>query len=168
MSPEEHLAAALAGLGYRDDPEMVETPRLVAGLLREFVPRAEAPALSVLPTRSHDLVVLQDLPFHSLCAHHLLPFFGTATVAFRPDGQITGLGALVRLVDHLSRRPQLQERLASEIANALLVLQPAAIGVRLVARQMCVEMRGARAPGTFTVLARRGDADADLDAALRG
>lgn len=167
MTPAEHLSLALAGLGLGDDPEMVRTPELVAGLLAEFRPAPLQP-LDLLATGSHDLLVMRDLPFHSLCAHHLLPFFGTVNLAIRPDGRITGLGALTRMVGALARRPQLQERLAAELADALVsALEPRAVGVRLVARQMCVEMRGARVPASFEVTALRGEADAALEAALR-
>lgn len=168
MSPEEHLAAALAGLGFTGDPEMLRTPALVSALLTEFLPGRPLPALDPLPTASHDLIVLRDLPFHSLCAHHLLPFFGTATLALRPSGQVAGLGALARVVETLARQPQLQERLADQIATALMDgLKPTAVGVRLVARHMCVEMRGARLPASIEVTALRGEPDEDLRAALR-
>ena len=167
MTPAEHLAQALAGLGLGDDPEMGRTPELVAALLAEFRPAPLAP-LELLATGSHDLLVMRDLPFHSLCAHHLLPFFGTAHLAIRPDGRITGLGALTRMVEALARRPQLQERLAAELADALVsALEPRSVGVRLVARQMCVEMRGARVAASFEVIALRGEPDAALEAALR-
>lgn len=167
MRPEDHLDAALRGLGFSGDPEMSRTPELVAGLLAEFLPRP-LPPIEALETASHDLVVMRDLPFHSLCAHHLLPFFGTVTLAYRPNGRITGLGSLARLVECLARRPQLQERLAAGLAEALLEsLGPSAVGVRVQARQLCVEMRGARVPATFEVVACRGQHDAALEAELR-
>ncbi len=168
MQPAQHLALALEGLGFVGDPEMARTPELVAALLAEFRP-GPLPSLERLPSASHDLLVLRDLPFHSLCAHHLLPFFGTATLALRPRGQITGLGGLARLVDALARRPQIQERLAAQLADALMeALQPSAVGVRLVARQMCVEMRGPRVAPTFEVTALRGASDPSLEQTLRG
>lgn len=167
MNPSQHLALALSGLGLDGDPEMARTPELVSELLASFRP-GPLPALEPLACQSHDLLVVRDLPFYSLCAHHLLPFFGTATLALRPEGQITGLGALARLVHALARRPQLQERLAAQIADALLDgLQPSAVGVRLVARQMCVEMRGVRVPASFEITALRGGADPALEQALR-
>lgn len=169
LSPEQHLRAALEALGFQGDPEMARTPALVAAMLAEFLPGRALPPLEALPTASRDLVVLRDLPFHSLCAHHLLPFFGTATLALRPDGRVTGLGALARTVEGLSRQPQLQERLASQIADAVMQgLAPRAVGVRLVARHMCVEMRGARVPASVEVVAVRGVPDDALSAALRG
>lgn len=168
MTPEQHLALALEGLGFNGDPEMARTPALVAGLLAEFQPRTPPP-LEVLASESHDLLTMRDLPFHSLCAHHLLPFFGTVNLVIRPAGRITGLGALARTVDVLARRPQLQERLAAQIADTVLeALRPRAVGVRVIARQMCVEMRGARAPATFEVSALRGQEDPAVERALRG
>lgn len=168
MTPEEHIKAALLGLGFDADPEMQRTPEQVSGFLREFLPTTPLPVLEPLPTGSRDLLVLRDIPFHSLCAHHLLPFFGTATLAYLPDGRICGLGGLARLVDALARRPQLQERLAAQIANEILAgLQPRGVAVRLRARHMCMEMRGARSRADVECTATRGDAGDSLIDALR-
>ncbi len=166
QSPVDHLRAAFAALGMDVDPEMAETPERVAELLAGFAP-APPPELSILPTSSGDLITCEGLPFHSLCAHHLLPFFGTCAIALRPAGRIAGLGGYPRLVAALARRPQLQERLAAQIAETLMAqLEPASVGVKLVARQLCVEMRGARSAGNFTIRAFRGGDDAALRAAL--
>lgn len=162
-----HLAAALAALSFPDDPEMARTPQLVADFLAELRPRP-VPAVLALATDSRDLVVLRDLPYHSICAHHLLPFFGTATIAYRPDGRIGGLGWFPRLLDTLSRRPQIQERLAEQLADAVVAgLGPTSVGVHIVARQLCVEMRGARSAGSYEVTVIRGAPDPDLHASLR-
>lgn len=167
MTAEAHLAAALQALGFQGDPEMARTPELLAGWLREFLP-GPLPALEALATTSEDLVVLRRVPFHALCAHHLLPFFGEATVAWRPSGRICGLGAVARLVEALARQPQLEERLAAQIADALVRdLSPSAVGVRLEARQLCLELRGARVPAICEVTALRGAPDAALLAALQ-
>lgn len=161
-----HLAAALRALGFPDDVELERTPELVAGFLAELRP-GPLPPVSPLPTRSRDLLVVRDLPFHSICAHHLLPFFGTVDIAVRPDGAIAGLGWFPRLVDALARQPQLQERLAAQLADAIQdAMAPATLRVRIRARQLCVEMRGARSPATFEVQVRRGGEDPDLDRAL--
>ena len=168
MTPEEHLAAALAGLGFTGDPEMSRTPELVAALLRELLPQP-VPTFEPLVTGSTDLIILRDLPFHSLCAHHLLPFFGTATLAYRPAGRIAGLGSLARVLESLSRRPQLQERLAATLADTLLTaLAATTVGVHLRARHLCLEMRGARVSANVEVTAIRGIQDAALEASLLG
>ena len=166
MTPEAHIAAALAALGFPDDPEMARTPELVAEFLREFIPQ-RPPITSTLPTTSTDPVVIAKLPYHSLCAHHLLPFFGECTIVYRPAGQLVGLGWFPRLLRCFARRPQIQERLCSSLADAVMAtIAPAAVGVRLSARQMCVEMRGACSPGHYEVHAWRGDPDPALQQLL--
>lgn len=163
----EALATALRALGLEGDPEMVGTPQAVAELLAGFRP-GPLPTCRPLPTRSQELIVLRELPFHSLCAHHLLPFFGQATIAYLPQDRIAGLGWFPRLLDALARRPQLQERLAAQVGEAIVeALEPRAVGVRLVARQMCVEMRGARSGGQFEVIWQSPGADERISRALR-
>ena len=165
---EEHLASALVDLGFSGDPEMASTPERVAAFLRSFQATEPLPPAELLPTRSADLLVIRDLPYYSLCAHHLLPFFGRCTIAVRPAGEITGFGWFPRVLQHFARQPQLQERLAQQVAEAVHgQLGAHAVGVRLSARQMCVEMRGARSSGEFELTARRGSPDAELDHALR-
>ena len=157
MKGSDHIRAALEALGFPDDPEMTHTHEQVATFLNEFTSKDPLPAPQVLPTNSDDLLVVRDLPYHSLCAHHLLPFFGQCTIVLRPKGKVVGLGWFPRLLAHLARRPQLQERLANQLAEEMMrILEPTAVVVRLTARQMCVEMRGARSPGTVEVIAERG------------
>jgi GTP cyclohydrolase I len=161
------LAAALEALGFTDDPEMEATAERVAQFLGEF--RAQSiPTTTPLSTRSDNPVVIRDLQYHSLCAHHLLPFFGTCTIAYRPAGAIAGLGWFPRLVATLARRPQLQERLVEQIAEAVFqTLQPQSVAVYMNARQMCVEMRGARSQGQFEVTATAGLPDPEMAALVR-
>ncbi|MFT4975247.1 MAG: GTP cyclohydrolase I [Myxococcota bacterium] len=167
MSPEEHLAAALAGLGFQGDVEMAGTPARVAEMLGHFVPGAPPPPVTPLPTRSDDVVVIRRLPYHSLCAHHLLPFFGECTIVYKPRGAIAGLGWFPRLLGHLAAQPQLQERLCAQLADEIeAALSPEAVGVRLTARQLCVEMRGPRSTGTFETHTWRGRQDAELSRLL--
>jgi len=161
-----HLARALDALGFPPDPEMARTPLQVAQLLSELRP-GPLPTTTPLPTQGNDLVVMRDLPFSSICAHHLLPFFGTCTIAYRPAGRIAGLGWFPRLVDALSRQPQLQERLADQLAQAITdALAPHSVGVHLAARQLCVELRGPRRSASFEVTALRGADDPALAQAL--
>lgn len=161
------LAAALDALGFTDDPEMEATAERMVEFLQEF--RAQpVPTTTPLSTRSDNPVVIRDLQYHSLCAHHLLPFFGTCTIAYRPAGAIAGLGWFPRLVESLARRPQLQERLVEQIADAVFEsLHPHSVAVYMNARQMCVEMRGAKAQGMFEVTATAGVPDPDLAALVR-
>ena len=152
-----HLRAFLQSVGFTGDPELEKTPELVADFLADFVPASEEHEICTLPTPSSDPVILRDLPFYSLCAHHLLPFFGTATLAYLPAGRIAGLGSLVRALHFFSRRPQLQERLTAQVADHIQSqLSASAVLVRLEARQMCMEMRGTRSTGTVITTASRG------------
>lgn len=98
-------------------------------------------------------VIVKDIPFQSMCEHHLLPVRGKAAVAYLPaEGRLTGLSKLARLVEGYARRPQLQERLTDQIVNALVeVLRPRAVLVVLEAEHMCMTLRGVRAPGSLTV-----------------
>ena len=100
------------------------------------------------------MVMVRDIPLYSLCEHHLLPFHGHAHVAYIPnaDGRITGLSKLARLVDGFAKRPQVQERLTTQIADALMErLQPRGAFVMIEAEHLCMSMRGVRKPGSLTV-----------------
>ncbi|MBK9646505.1 MAG: GTP cyclohydrolase I [Deltaproteobacteria bacterium] len=144
---EAHLAAALRALGFVGDPELGESPARLADWLSEFTPGAPLSPLSLFDAPGQDLVCLRGLPFYSICAHHLLPFFGEATVAYVPGAKVAGLGSVPRLLRELARRPQLQERLGAQLAEALLNEAGAvAVGVRL--RRQMVELVGPRARGS--------------------
>ena len=149
---EAYLRAA--GVDPDVDPEMQGTPRRFTQLLQEwFVPGGDPPKLNPVPTKpgDGDIVMIRDLPFHSLCAHHIVPFFGTIGIAFEPDQTLVGFGGVNRLIQFLARRPQLQERLVAEIADRLVEeLQPKGVVVVSVARQMCMELNGTPS-GTRTV-----------------
>lgn len=140
------VARALAELssGYGEDPAAL----LSAGL-------AEAP--------ERQLVVVRDITFHSLCEHHLLPFFGWAAIAYLPDGRLAGLSKLARVVDAHARRLQVQERLTEEVATTLeRGLRPRGLAVALTAEHLCMSMRGAARPGHRTVtVATRGELASD-------
>ncbi len=98
----------------------------------------------------HDeMVILKDIPFYSVCEHHFMPFHGVAAVGYIPDGRVVGLSKLARLVDGYARRPQLQERLTSQIADALMdVLEPDGVAVVMEAEHLCMTQRGVRKPGS--------------------
>ena len=104
--------------------------------------------------RHDEMVMVKDIPVYSMCEHHLLPWHGLAHVAYIPnaDGRITGLSKLARLVEGYARRPQVQERLTGQVADAIeATLSPAAVLVVVEAEHLCMSMRGVRKPGTVTV-----------------
>ena len=142
-----------------EDPQregLRDTPRRVAEMYRElFSGLNEDPAehLNVDFTENYDeMVVLRDIPFHSMCEHHLLPFVGKAHVAYLPRGKVVGLSKLARIVESFARRPQLQERLTSQIADLLMTrLDARGVGVILEATHTCMTIRGVRKPGAVMV-----------------
>ncbi len=164
---EELFQAWLDELGLVGDPEMAQTASRFTEMFSEFVPTSEQALIDsftlVPATASSTPVAVRSMPFHSFCAHHLVPFFGHASVAYLPGEKLAGFGSIAKVVQHFAKRPQLQERLADQVATVLWdVLQPRGLVVRLVARQMCMEMRGARVHGEVEVLAERGAVDAHL------
>jgi GTP cyclohydrolase IA len=137
---------------------LLDTPRRVASMYEElFSGLHDDPTrhLEVTFAAEHDeMVMVRDIPFASLCEHHLVPFLGRAHVAYIPaeDGRITGLSKLARLVDGFARRLQVQERMTTEIADAIeSVLQPRGVLVVIEAEHLCMSMRGVKKPGTTTI-----------------
>ena len=172
-SAAPHLEAALKALGVAaEGPHLAGTPERVAELWSQLfagLDPAHAPDLAAFPNPSPGagMVLAARLPFHSMCAHHLLPFFGRASIAYLPGASIIGLGALPRLVDHHARRPTLQEDIAAGVADALdQALAPRGVAVHLSGRHLCMEMRGARKRARVETALWRG-AFAD-DPLLRG
>ena len=144
-----------------EDPDrdgLVRTPARVAEMYAEVLSGLhEDPAahLAVTFEANHDeMVMVKDIPIYSLCEHHLVPFHGQAHVAYIPgkDGRITGLSKLARLCDGYARRPQVQERLTTQVADALVdALEPRGVLVVMEAEHLCMGMRGVRKPGSITV-----------------
>jgi len=159
----ERVRAAVSEIliAIGEDPErdgLVATPERVASMYEElFSGLQDDPArhLEVTFAAEHDeMVMVRDIPFASLCEHHLVPFLGKAHVAYIPaeDGRITGLSKLARLVDGFARRLQVQERMTTQIADAIAsVLSPRGVLVVIEAEHLCMSMRGVKKPGTVTV-----------------
>jgi GTP cyclohydrolase I len=134
-------------------PDLQGTPRRVAASLSELVTPAEF-AATTFPNEEHydELVIVRDIPFHTLCMHHLLPFHGQAHVAYLPGERILGISKLARVVENFARDLQLQERMTVQIADWLeYELKPLGVGVVLSAEHTCMTMRGVLKPGARTV-----------------
>ncbi|MHB1855383.1 MAG: GTP cyclohydrolase I FolE [Acidimicrobiales bacterium] len=156
---EKAVRQLLEAIGEDPDRDgLRDTPARVARMYAEiFAGLHSDPAdhLSVTFEADHDeIVMVRDIPFYSLCEHHLVPFIGRAHVAYIPnaDGRITGLSKLARVVEGFCQRPQVQERLTTQIADALVArLEPRGVLVVLQAEHLCMSMRGVRKPGTLTI-----------------
>ncbi|MDI9414868.1 MAG: GTP cyclohydrolase I FolE [Bacillota bacterium] len=143
-----------------EDPEregLRDTPLRIARMFQEIFsgleqdPRKEL--TSVFNEDYEEMVIIKDIPFYSMCEHHLLPFHGKAHVAYLPKGgRVVGLSKLARVVEILARRPQLQERLTSEVADMVFQeLKPHGVVVVVEAEHLCMSMRGINKPGSYTV-----------------
>lgn len=133
-----------------------DTPRRVADMYAEvFAGLLQDPSdvLRVGFEEGHqEMVIVKDIPFYSMCEHHFLPFHGVAHVGYIPNGRVVGLSKLARATEILARRPQLQERMTSQLADAIMTtLEPAGVGVVIRAEHLCLEMRGIKKPGSVTV-----------------
>lgn len=138
------------------DPNLRDTPRRFAKMYLEIFQGLEVknePDITVFPNEDgfDSMVAMTDITFYSMCAHHLLPFWGRAHVAYIPTDQIVGLSKLARMVEYYARRPQIQERMTQQIAEYLeKELSPLGAMVVVDARHLCMEMRGVEKPGTWT------------------
>lgn len=156
---EAAIRELLIGIGENPDREgLAQTPARVAKSYAEIFGGLHQTALDVLTTTfslGHDeLVVVRDIPIYSTCEHHLLPFHGVGHVGYIPgeDGKITGLSKIARLVDMYSRRPQVQERLTTQIADAMTdILGARGVIVVIECEHLCMSMRGIRKPGSTTL-----------------
>lgn len=142
-----------------EDPEregLKETPQRVARMYEEVFQGLENSPEKFLKIfndeHNEEMVVVRDIPMYSMCEHHLLPFVGKAHIVYIPkDGKVIGLSKLARIVDNFARRPQIQERLTSQIADFLMEkLDPLGVAVVIEAEHLCMTMRGARAAGAKT------------------
>lgn len=150
-----------------------DTPKRVAKAMQHWFGGYNADIAGILSTQFQDggegydeMVVVKDIPFYSKCEHHMADIFGTATVAYIPNGRVVGLSKISRVVDAFARRLQVQERLTKQIADALVEhLQPKGVGVVIRARHMCMESRGICQQGHYTITsALRGVLKDEADA----
>ncbi|HET8944206.1 MAG TPA: GTP cyclohydrolase I FolE [Dehalococcoidia bacterium] len=158
---QERIKAAvseiIAAIGENPTREgLLETPRRIAQMYADLFSGLYEDPRGVLATgfeEAHkEMVVLKNIPFYSLCEHHFLPFHGQAHVGYVPEGRIVGVSKIARAIDILARRPQMQERLTSQIADAIMDgLQPDGAAVVIEAEHLCLSMRGAQKPGTVMV-----------------
>jgi GTP cyclohydrolase IA len=157
-----------------EDPNregLIDTPKRVAKMYAEvFAGLREDPKQhfqTVFSEEHEELVLVKDIPFYSMCEHHLVPFFGVAHVAYIPrEGKVTGLSKLARAVEAVARRPQLQERITATVADSIVeALEPHGVMVVVEAEHMCMTMRGVKKPGAKTVTtAVRGVFETDANA----
>ena len=166
---ERAIRDILEAIGEDPDREgLIDTPKRMARMYEEIfsgVNQDESMHLETVFQEAHEeLVLVKDIPFYSVCEHHLVPFFGRAHVAYIPKGgRLTGLSKLARVVETVAKRPQLQERLTSAIADAIVnKLDPTGVLVVVEAEHMCMTMRGVKKPGSQTITsAVRGNFKAD-------
>jgi GTP cyclohydrolase I len=155
---EEAVKMILEAVGEDPDREgLLDTPKRVARMYEEIFSGLHQDPKQYFETifgeEHEEMVLVKDITFHSVCEHHLVPFYGKAHVAYIPkNGKVTGLSKLARAVEAISKRPQLQERITSTIANSIMEsLEPHGVMVVVEAEHMCMTMRGVKKPGAQTV-----------------
>ncbi|MBN7771767.1 GTP cyclohydrolase I FolE [Clostridium aminobutyricum] len=156
---EKAVREILLAIGEDPDREgLQDTPKRLAKMYEEiFSGLHEDPAKDLeiyfQEEKYEELVLVKDIPFYSMCEHHLVPFFGKAHVAYLPkDGKLTGLSKLARVVETIAKRPQLQERITATVADTIMKkLEPYGVIVVIEAEHMCMTMRGVKKPGSKTI-----------------
>ncbi len=154
---EQGIRLLLEGIG--EDPEregLIETPERVARMYEEIYAgigqEPDGLLSKTFACDSREMVLEKDITFYSMCEHHLMPFYGKAHVAYLPNGRVVGLSKLARTVELYAKRPQIQERMTGQIADALMrELTPRGAMVVLEAEHLCMSMRGVRKPGSKTI-----------------
>jgi len=154
---EQGIRLILEGIG--EDPAregLLETPQRISRMYEEVYGGLNEDAAEHLKktftAENSEMVIGEDIVFYSTCEHHLLPFYGKAHIAYVPDGKVVGLSKLARTVEVFARRPQIQEQLTAQIADALMEhLEPRGAMVMIEAEHMCMTMRGIKKPGSKTV-----------------
>lgn len=145
-----HILLEELGLDPDNDQHLKGTPKRYSKWLHEFLD-FEPFNFTTFEDKTQDMITVRDIPFYSLCAHHMLPFFGKAHVAYVPDGKLCGLSKLARAVDQCTHALGVQETLTSHIADLIEIeLEPLGVGVILEGEHLCMTMRGIRKPGALT------------------
>lgn len=154
----EGVKLILEGIGENTEREgLLETPERIARMYEEIFSGMNEDVSVHLQKRFHvednQMIMEKNIPFYSMCEHHLLPFFGKVHIAYVPDGEVLGLSKLARCVEVFAKRPQLQERMTAQIADAIMnELHPKGVMVMVEADEhMCMTMRGVKKPGSKTV-----------------
>lgn len=160
---EKAVTLLLEGIGEDVHREgLIETPNRIARMYEEIfggmTEDAKKHLEKTFSVSNNEMVVEKDIVFYSMCEHHLLPFYGKAHVAYIPNGKVVGLSKLARTVEVYARRPQIQEQMTGQIADAIMeYLSPQGVMVMIEAEHMCMTMRGIKKPGSQTVtMATRG------------
>jgi len=180
---EAAVTSIIKAIGENPEREgLVDTPKRIAEMYAElFMGLGKNPKeeLTVGFEEGHrEMVIVRDIPFYSMCEHHLLPFYGVAHVGYIPnvDGRVVGLSKLARVVEIVASRPQLQERMTTEIADAIVAgLKPDGVGVIIQAEHLCMIMRGIKKPGSAIVTSalrgtfrRRAETRAEFFSLIQG
>ena len=154
---EKAIALLLEGIGEDVNREgLLDTPQRVARMYEEICggldETADEHLARTFTSTNNEMVIEKNITFYSLCEHHLMPFFGKAHIAYIPDGKVVGLSKLARTVEVFARRPQIQEQLTVQIADAIMEhLNPKGVMVYLEAEHLCMSMRGIKKPGSKTI-----------------
>lgn len=161
---EQAIELLLEGIGEDVNREgLIETPQRIAAMYEEIYGGMDMDPAEILKKRfkvtGSEIVIEKNITFYSTCEHHLLPFYGQVHIAYIPDGEVVGLSKLARLVEVYAKRPQIQEQMTAQIADALMDnLHPKGVMVMAEAEHMCMTMRGIKKPGSKTqTIATRGE-----------
>lgn len=160
---EQAVRLLLEGIGEDVNREgLKDTPNRIARMYEEIYKGMDEDAAGHLSktftVESNEIVLVKDITFYSICEHHLMPFYGKVHIAYLPDGKVVGLSKLARTVEVYAKRPQIQEQMTTQIAEAIMEhLKPQGVMVMAEAEHMCMTMRGVEKPGSRTVtMAARG------------
>ena len=167
---EEAVKLFLEGIGEDINREgLIETPKRISNMCEEvFAGLYDDPAKYLSKTfraSSNEMVIEKDITFYSVCEHHIVPFYGKAHIGYIPNGKVVGLSKLARTVEVYAKRPQIQEQMTAQIADAIMTeLDAKGVIVMVEAEHMCMTMRGIKKPGTKTVTyVKRGEFEENID-----